>query len=154
MLLDAWFDFYKICPKAKLRVCGGKQPNVKFDQVALEKCNVEFNLYFISDDDYYNYVKSTRYVILPYISGTNSGIISTVLSLGTDVITSDIPMFSENPLVKKEDCFKSEDKESLIAKLEQKHIQKINTSSSKLTSYRKSFDNGVVHLYKKILAND
>lgn len=150
-LLDAWPEFHKLCPEAKLRVCGKKQPNVCFEQSELEKCNVEYNLNFISDDDYFKYVKSARYVVLPYIAGTNSGIISTVLSLGTDVITSDIPMFAENPLVNSCDRFVSNNKQSLIDLLREKYLSSENVASDKLTAYRSEFNSGVISVYKHLL---
>ncbi|WP_276878937.1 glycosyltransferase [Bacteroides heparinolyticus] len=150
LLLDAWYDFHKICPEAKLRVCGRKQFNVSFNQRELEKCNVEFNLHFISDEDYFNHVSSARYVVLPYIWGTNSGIISTVLSLGTNVITSDIPMFSENLLVGKDDKFKAGNKEALINILQMKYLKRDNTTMNKLSLYKSEFNKSVIAVYKEL----
>ena len=149
-LLDAWMDFHKLYPEARLRVCG-KQPNdVKFNQEILSANGVDFHLHFISDDDYYHFVKSAKYVILPYLLGTNSGIISTVLSLGTDVITSDLPMFAENPLVISRDMFVTGDKLSLISKLEEKFLKKENDSENKLVAYREEFNNQLLKIYKEL----
>lgn len=150
-LLNSWPSLHRLCPDAKLRICGVKQPNIQIDQETLEKCNVEFNLHFISNEDYFNYILSARYVILPYIQGTNSGIISTALSLGADVITSDIPMFAENPLVANNDMFKTENKEALVEKLYEKYHQQTNRSRDKLNAYRESFTKGVLEVYNLYL---
>lgn len=150
LLLDAWIDFYKKNPVAKLRICGKQPLDVHFDKDLLEQNGVEFNLHFISDEDYYHYVKATRYVILPYLLGTNSGIISTVLSLGTEVITSDLSMFVENELVKPADMFKTGDKESLVLKLEEKFRINQNSSAYKIQNYRDKFEEQLTAVYKKL----
>lgn len=152
-LLNSWPKFHEKCPDAKLRVCGGKQPNVSFDQDGLEKINVEFNLHFISNEDYFNYVRSARCVILPYLQGTNSGIISTVLSLGTDVVTSNIPMFAENPLVNDGDMFITGDTESLVNKLMEKYHQTSSKSLEKIEEYRNRFSEELDIVYKRLLIN-
>lgn len=150
-LLESWPDFHKVCPNAKLRICGRYIPDVSFNEELLEKCNVEFNLRYISDDDYYHYVKAARYVILPYLQGTNSGIISTVLSLGTDVITSDLPMFTQNPLVSKKNIFVTANKASLITTLEEKYMEKSTRTIERLDSYVVQFSESVVNVYNRLL---
>lgn len=150
LLMDAWKQFHKDCPEAKLRICGKKQPNILFKENDFRDCNVEFNMHFISDDDYFGYVKSARYVILPYLQGTNSGIISTVLSLGTNVITSDIPMFKENPLVPLENMFRSGDVNALVEKLKEKWIVNDDNSRDKMNDYINSFNEGVIEVYTKL----
>lgn len=150
-LLDAWKDFYGINEKATLKICGRKLPDSEFDENELSKYNIEFNLRFIDDDEYYHYVKSARYVILPYLQGTNSGIISTVLSLDTNVITSDIPMFKENPLVPADCMFANGDKQSLVDKLQEKWLVNNNSVSSTLIDYKKRFKKEVIETYSEIV---
>lgn len=151
-LLDSWKFFHEKFPYATLRVCGKKTENVFFDAEELSNYNIEFNLEYISDEDYFFYIKSTRYVILPYINGTNSGIVSTVLSLEADVITSDIPMFKANPLINLDDMFKSNNKDSLIDVLELKFLnQKSSSSTERLNKYRNEFNSKVVDVYSKLL---
>lgn len=149
-LLDSWPKLHKLIPNAKLRICGRYLPDVHFEKNLLEKCNVEFNLHYISDDDYYYYIKSARYVILPYLQGTNSGIISTVLSLGTEVITSDLPMFIQNPLVSKDNTFHTADSASLVRILKEKYYMSSNNASEKLINYKKYFSESVIRVYNKI----
>jgi glycosyltransferase involved in cell wall biosynthesis len=150
LLLNAWRKFHSINKYATLRIAGRHLPDIKIDRMEFEHYNVDFNLNYISDDDYYWYVKSARYVVLPYIQGTNSGIISTVLSLGTDVITSDIPMFSENPLVPNENMFITGDAESLVNKLQEKYFDNKSCSTTKLTEYTEQFRKEVVEVYNTL----
>lgn len=64
---------------------------------------------FLNDLEYKNLIEKSHCVILPYIRGTNSGIPSTVLSLNTRLITSDIEMFVNNEIIDKKYVFRSED---------------------------------------------
>lgn len=150
LLLDAWPEFHKLCPNATLRVCGKTAPGVTIDYQLLEGTNAELNIRFIPDDEYYEYVKAARYVVLPYIEGTNSGIISTVLSLGASVITSDLPMFTENPLVDKSFIFRSSDKESLINALRSAMNSQTKENTSILSKYKEDFSLSVNRLYASI----
>ncbi len=153
-LLNTWKEFSSINPKAKLCICGNKTSDVSFDVEEFMLHNVEFHLNYISDRDYYMFIKSARYVILPYFEGTNSGIISTVLSMGVNVITSDIPMFKENPFISDSDMFKSNDKQSLISILERKYLEPNNfTGLDKIQKYRNDFEESVKQVYSTILGN-
>lgn len=152
LLLDLWPEFHKLVPEATLRICGKPQPGLVIKEKLLSDCNVELNLRFISDQDYPAYVESARYVILPYLQGTNSGIISTVLSSGADVITSDLPMFSENPLVDEVDMFRCGDKESLMNKMREKYnLKHTSIKEKKLSEYSEEFVKGVKFVYTNIL---
>lgn len=153
LLLDTWPEFHKIEPKATLRICGKPQPGYIIDKEYLCESNVELNLGFVSDEDYPAYVEAARYVLLPYLMGSNSGIISTVLSSGTDVITSDLPMFSENPLIDEDDMFLCGDKNSLIRKMKEKYeSNKGSVKLNKLERYSDSFNKGVLDVYLSILS--
>ena len=152
LLLDSWLEFHKIVPSASLRICGAPTNDIKIDELSLKESNVELNLHFIADDDYPAYIESARYVILPYLIGTNSGIISTVLSLGAGVIASDLPMFLENPLLDAADLFKCGDSESLVRKMHEKYAQKTSLcNNQKYDDYRQRFSEGVINVYSSIL---
>lgn len=147
LLLDAWPKFHQLKPKATLRICGKTTTGVAIDYESLRHTNVELNIRFIPDDDYFEYVRSARFVILPYLEGTNSGIISTVLSIGTGVITSDLPMFSENPLVENKVMFKTGDVDSLIERMLQVVESNSNNISDLLERYKDDFTGSVARLY-------
>lgn len=149
-LVESWKHFNQENKEATLWLCGRPQGQ-NFDVVKLKNMNVTCNLGYICEEDYCRYIQSARYVILPYLKGTNSGIISTVLSLGANVITSDIPMFQDNPLVEKESMFKSGDIDSLVEILLQKYnCRNVEDNSKPLADYRDRFNKEVVTAYKII----
>lgn len=149
-LMDTWARFHQLNDKATLWLCGRPQGQ-KYDKESLKKQNVTCNLGYISEEDYCRYIQSARYVVLPYLMGTNSGIISTVLSLGANVITSDIPMFLDNPLVDKDCMFKAGDQASFIDLLQAKFvIRKDKDTGLTLEKYRHQFDAEIVEAYKTI----
>lgn len=150
-LIDTWLRSSVLNKKAVLWICGRPQGQ-HFDIEHLQKHNVICKLGYISENDYCRYIQSARYVVLPYLKGTNSGIISTVLSLGSNVITSDIPMFRDNPLVKGEDMFKSGDYHSLAMMLQMKMESKENNDLREaLQEYKTTFNNEVTCVYKTIM---
>lgn len=150
-LVNSWSKFHQQNEKATLWLCGRPQGQ-KFDVELLKAQNVTCNLGYISEEDYCRYIQSARYVVLPYLKGTNSGIISTVLSLGANVITSDIPMFQDNPLVDKDCMFKVGDQQSCINLFQAKY----KTHEDKeimiaLKKYRNQFEDEVIEAYKTII---
>ena len=95
---------------------------------------------------------------MPYIRGTNSGIPSSIVSMNTVVLTSDIEMFRNNPFLSPETMFKSEDSTDLANKLEyfynnkSKVFLKIKDENrNRFLLYRTSFKRSLVDSYKKIL---
>ena len=147
-LIDTWAKFHQLNDRATLWLCGRPQGQ-KYDTEALKRQNVTCNLGYISEEDYCRYIQSARYVVLPYLMGTNSGIISTVLSLGANVITSDIPMFVDNPLVGSDDMFKVGDKNSLVNILHKKYfLSDKESSSEKLIPYRNKFKKETIEAYQ------
>ncbi|CDD97620.1 predicted protein [Bacteroides intestinalis CAG:315] len=151
LLLDVWPEFHKIEPKATLRICGKPQPGLDIEKMKLLASNTEINLGFVTDEDYLAYVESARYVLLPYLMGSNSGVISTVLSSGADVITSDLPMFFENPLVNDEDMFICGNKESFLSKMREKFkVNERSTKKDKLKLYNDQFIQEVGSVYALI----
>lgn len=112
----------------------------------------------MKDEDYVRLVKESNCVVFPYTSGTNSGVISTVLSLGRDVIVSDLGMFTNNPLVSTEYVFKCGEKESLIEKMTCYYTNRYKETNSetnniknKIDYYRQQFDQQVVDVYSRML---
>lgn len=153
-LLDSWPHVIEANPTASLCIAGLKDTCDNFDEDSLSKQNVEFHLHYISDQDFVDYIESSRYVLLPYIKGTNSGIISTVLSLHAKVITSDIPMFKNNPMLSETEMFEAGNSNAFIDCILSKLLEKKdNYSEELLISYRRNFNNKVLEVYKRILGS-
>lgn len=149
-LINTWKTFHSHNKEAVLWICGRPQGQ-DYDVNNLRQYNIICNLGFISDENYCQYIQSARYVILPYLKGTNSGIISTVLSLGADVVTSDISMFTDNPLVSRENMFKSGDADSLVKILKDKYDnQSPKDMEQLLCQYKENFYNEVLSAYKDL----
>lgn len=158
ILFDAWLKFHELYSESKLCIAGNPNYYKNFllqNEDVCKQSNITLKLGFIKDDDYIRIVKSARCVVFPYTGGTNSGVISTVVSLNRDVITSDIGMFVDNPFVPKENMFVVGDRDSLLEKLIA-YIKGISVSDSKerVAIYRAIFDRQVVKVYSKVLDNE
>lgn len=99
VLLDAWELFCTEIPDAKLLVAGNMPPEIRRLMENKQNDSIVADLRYIDDSLYCEYIMQSRFVVLPYLRGTNSGIASTVVSLGTDLIVSDIAMFKNNCLI-------------------------------------------------------
>lgn len=150
-LLNTWKQFSVSHPQASLCVAGIKGTCDDFDPESFSNNNVIFHLHYLSDQDYIDFVASSKYVLLPYIRGTNSGIISTVLSLGVKVITSDIPMFKNNPLLSDDDMFESESKASFMEIMDRKLKCNNESKANLLNEYKENFAKQVVAVYATVL---
>lgn len=114
ILLEAWMKFNSDNDLAKesILIIAGNIPK-GFCYNFTEINNLIVINRFLNDLEYKNLISKSHCVVLPYTKGTNSGIPSTVLSLGTKLITSDINMFKNNEIVDKNFMFKNEDSDSL-----------------------------------------
>lgn len=151
ILFNAWLKFHELYPESKLCIAGN--PNFFKDFLlqnasVCKQSNITLKLGFIKDDDYFHIVKSARCVIFPYTGGTNSGVISTVVSLNRDVITSDIGMFADNPFVPEENMFKAGNSDHLCGKLiAYKQGRLVSDSLNRVKKYRDDFEKGVKAVY-------
>jgi glycosyltransferase involved in cell wall biosynthesis len=154
ILLESWEKFSSLYPEANLYVVGNNPPNSGIDVTKYKKYNIKFVLHYVDDAVYAQYIASAKCVILPYLRGTNSGIPSSVYSLGSDLIVSDIPMFKNNPLIGKESYFECGNSNSLFEKMCSfyKELHKeTSIKKERIDSYRQSFNNQVVQLYSQLL---
>ena len=153
ILFDAWIKFHEIYPTSKLCIAGNPNYYKSYLEERVEKCkenNIELKLGFIKDDEYIDLVKASRCVVFPYTGGTNSGVVSTVISLNRDVITSDIGMFSNNPFVPQENMFEAGRCDSLLNKLvDYMNGKLISDGKKRVSSYRTLFDEQVRAVYSK-----
>lgn len=152
ILLESWKIFNRFYPKANLFVVGNNPPNSNINVEEYERYNVKFILHYVTDTIYAQYIASARCVVLPYLRGTNSGIPSSVYSLGTNLIVSDIPMFKNNPLISKESYFECGNNDSLFERMcffYTKSYEEVGIVE-KIDSYRQSFNNQVKQLYSQL----
>lgn len=155
ILIEAWQKFYEQYPESRLCLAGNPNHYKEYLAEKAEWCknhNVELILRFINDEEYIDIIKSARCVVFPYTGGTNSGVISTVVSLSRDIITSDLGMFENNPFVPKENMFKVGDTNSLVEKLiAYKNGELVSDCSQRVSEYRKIFKEQVCNVYSFLL---
>ena len=155
LLLDAWQDFHALFPKASLCIAGNAAYYKDYlfrKEADCKENNVTLKLGFVEDKDYIQIIKSAKCVLFPYTSGTNSGVISTVISLRRNVITSDIGMFANNPLVPRGNMFKSGDKSSFVDLLIKNYKEAFTYDYENLIGdYRNQFTKRVNDVYSSLL---
>jgi glycosyltransferase involved in cell wall biosynthesis len=150
VLLKAWDIFTKEFPthKSQLVIAGNIPKGFKYN----------FNKYtniilidkFLSDFEYKEIIIKSDCIILPYTMGTNSGIPSTVLSLKTQLITSDIDMFLNNEFIDKQYIFKNKNSKSL-ALIMNNILKEKNYDFSKIKNYENLVKKSIFDLYQKEL---
>jgi len=155
ILFDAWTKFHLKYPDSKLCIAGNPNYYDQYLRDRKETCeenNITLNLGYINDENYIQLVKSARCVVFPYTGGTNSGVISTVVSLNRDVITSDLGMFTTNPFVPKKNIFTTGDVDSLVRKMGD-YMEGLLVSDSKerVHKYKAVFERKVVDVYNVVL---
>lgn len=154
VLLEAWESLHVKLPDATLTIAGNLPPTEEINVSDYEhRKDVKFILQFLSDTEYCQLIRSSRFVVMPYTHGTNSGVVSTVLALGADVIASDIQMFVQNPLIDKNLIFKAGSVESLAHTLEKAFITHgiENRKAFSIQKYKEIFKEKVLKVYNTII---
>ena len=152
VLIDAWKQFHPIHPEATLCIAGTSPFGL--DTSLYTGLNITFFLHFLSDEEYFTLPHQSNYIILPYTSGTNSGVVSTLITTkGARLITSDLDMFTSNPLLNKENMFETGNSQALAKKMEQVYdtpIQNDNTTE-RIQNYRTRFNQEVIGVYRNFI---
>lgn len=151
LLLDAWKMLHQKFPHAKLLLAGNLPDGSKLKLDNLEAQNIYTNIKYLSDDDYFGFLNKSRNIILPYRSGTNSGVLYNLLTMNVDIIYSDILMFANNPLLNEKGKFRAGDVYSLYEKLCEYYSSKIPRENYKLDEYKEKFSESVIDVYRNIL---
>ena len=154
LLIDAWKMASKKMSAARLIIAGNFQKNSPLLSDFLELQNSTLINKFLSDDEYFQLIFNADCIVLPYKRGTNSGIPGTCLSLGTDLICSDIPMFRCNPLLFEANFFEANSSQSIADKLVVRYgvgRNYFNNSENILNLFRIDFDVEINNLYKSLI---
>ena len=115
ILVDAWSRLDNDAHNIELLIAG-YFPDRK-DIPANLRPSVHIKPHFIDDHTYWKLIGESDVVVLPYKRGTNSGIPSSIISLNTLLIASDISMFDNNTLIDKFFLFKMGDAVDLSKKI-------------------------------------
>jgi len=117
VLLEAWSRFSQLGGNAELIIAGNIPPGCAYDLGSASERGIRLLGRYLSDEEYLNLIRQSDCVVLPYLRGTNSAVVSTVLAARKNLVVSDIPMFRSNPLIPVESFFASGDSESLAGRL-------------------------------------
>lgn len=152
VLLKAWKIFHQKNPEANLYIVGNLPSYVDFEVDKYKEKNVRFILNYVDDVLYVKLIASAKCVVLPYLRGTNSGIPSSVIAMGTNLIVSDIAMFKTNQLIEENSFFKSADSEALVQKMEEFYNKKNDgIAYDRIKYYRQEFIVKTSNLYENII---
>jgi glycosyltransferase involved in cell wall biosynthesis len=113
VLLQAWASLIDERQDAELVIAGNIPAGSSYSFT--EDANMHITLLsgYLSDEQYVNLIRQADCVVLPYERGTNSAVVSTVLTQRKDLIVSDIDMFRSNPLISAQSFFKASDRTAL-----------------------------------------
>ena len=158
VLLKAWSKMFDPSKNIRLIIAGYVPPNINYGFESVENKSVVVYDRFINDSEFKSLIESCDVVVLPYKRGTNSGIPAQIISTGTLVLTSDIPMFKNNSIISNEFLFKSEDYNNLSSKLlwvsslKEDVLEKYKKENSKsLINYNKLFSEKIILEFNKII---
>ena len=116
ILVRAWREAQPSMVGAKLVIAGQVPHGVEICADAENPGLVLIDRY-IGEAEYVRLIAEADFVVFPYIAGTNSGVLSNVVSLGKPVIVSDIAMFPESGLIAVGSYFPSQNEGALARKL-------------------------------------
>lgn len=157
ILIDAWQRFSTTNTNAQL-VIAGYFPNDEDLRLIPDSNSVCVYDGFLADSAYTELIKKSNVVVMPYLRGTNSGIPSSIVSLGTCVVSSDIEMFKNSPFISEYAMFESGNSESLARKLTELYQNKDNINSRieeecqlNFQRYQALFTKSLINSYKLIL---
>lgn len=151
ILLEAWRLIQNSYTDITLTVVGRISSDCQYDFSGLK--NFQLIDKFVNDDEYVMYIDESDYVVLPYLEGTNSGILSTVSSLRKPSITSNLQMFMESEFSIEKLRFDQNSTESLCEKLGEvivNHQKEYKTYCNELDIMIEKYEN----LFRKELTSE
>lgn len=139
LLIDAWNK--ENCENILLTIAGNIPMNSKLNFSVNKKNNFHLIDGFVDDKSFVSLIGSSDFVIFPYKKGTNSGIPSSVASLGAIPVASNIPMFKENILIGRDWLFEANDVNSLRKMLNKINQITVDEKESALLEVKHSYYN-------------
>lgn len=157
VLLKGWNIFSKNISNVQL-ILAGHFPDKSIIKDTPHNGTIYFHDGFLEDGAYTELIKKSDVIVMPYLRGTNSGIPSSILSMDTIVITSDINMFKTNPLISEDLMFESNNAQQLAAILQMLYKNSDNikerikeSNKVKLEKYESDFKRELIASYNTLL---
>lgn len=153
ILLQAWKLMFEKNPNAKLLIAGNIPDDQSFldDINLLKKYNIDFHFAYLSDEEYLEKVLISKTIILPYRHGSNSGVIYNLVNLPVNIIYSNIPMFTSNPILSRAGSFESGSVLSLLDRLLFFYSNVCENRGVKINEYESDFRNQIKKIYSILL---
>jgi glycosyltransferase involved in cell wall biosynthesis len=151
LLIDAWRQVSGRMPNVELLIAGSRPAGVELGNHS-DISGLKILDQFIPDDEYVDLIAEADVIVLPYRAGTNSGVLSNVVSLEKPVIVSDIAMFKQSGLVLEQSIFKSGDVHSLAVKLAEFANMAPEELCKQKVQYRQIRDNRDAEFFAKLAA--
>lgn len=111
----------------------------------------------LSDSEYYSVVNDSDYVVFPYLQVGNSGVLSSVISLGKVPVTSKLKTFEESSFVSGSMMFTPGDHKNLAALLtkikdnhEKDYSRLVEQVTFELDKTKCNFASEVIQAYSRI----
>ena len=155
-LLEAWNIFYTADKHAKL-IIAGHFPNKDDYDIIRGIAGVCVHKGFLDDYAYTELIKKSSVVVMPYLRGTNSGIPSSIVSMGSCVVSSDIEMFKNSPFISTDAMFETDNPKSLALKFNELYENKngilkdiVEKSQNAYLKFKETFAEELVKSYELI----
>tara|TARA_R110002167_G_scaffold3623_4_gene17663 strand:+ start:26427 stop:27119 length:693 start_codon:yes stop_codon:yes gene_type:complete len=155
-LIHAWKSLPDdLVSKAELTIAGNNAADDPIDISGLINCVAKIG--YISDDEFSELILRSHYVVMPYIGGTNSGVLSVATALRRPSITSKLPIFTESQFYEEELSFsESHSLCDLLGEIILGHTacydRYLKRLDSRICQYESEFDSNVSDLFKYLLS--
>lgn len=151
VLIEAWKLFHVEYPAAKLLLAGNIPDGSLLDLNCVDDYNVDLHSKYLSDKDYFDFLNKSKNIILPYVKGTNSGVLYNLFGMNVNILYSDIAMFRDNVLLNTEGMFKANDVNKLYEKLCEFYSVDLILENRKVEKYKEFFEDSTIEVYKLIM---
>jgi glycosyltransferase involved in cell wall biosynthesis len=156
VLAEAWFKYLsQAVTPIRLVIAGNLPSGVAYEFEKLRSAGADVRVGFVDDQQYVSLLENASAIVLPYIRGTNSAVLSTALSLGVPVLASDIPMFRGHSLLDESNLFPSENTSVLASRFAEieKGILPPVPHETELLDYKTEFKGSVQKYFSQFDRN-
>ena len=160
-LVNAWSILGPEFP-ATLHIAGYKPDDVTIDTSRVESFpNFKITMKSLSDGEYLAAVEEADYVVFPYSQVGNSGVLSSIVSLGKVPITTKLPTFLESDYCMEDLSCEPDNPEELAMLIryicqnhKKKYSEKVQEILTKLEVNKNEFADLTLKAYEKVLCKE
>lgn len=155
ILIESWQKYNTFDEAKQLHIVGKWTISTilnEAEKLEKEKANIFIQDEYISDLEFTQLLYRSKYIVLPYTAGTNSGFPILAINCGCVPIVSDLTMFKEMPYLTGDCYFERSNVQSLCDKFLELKTKEIDAKVllDNLLSYENEFANSVKEVYQTI----